>query len=292
MRQVGEVIDAEYAPLVPVSVVLTRSSLLSFTTTFYSLLPRELRDLVYHHLLFIDEFWETVSIDEYPGCITDIDQDPSRPRYVLPGMVHREVARELTLAFYSLGGTFSVAHPGLIPGLLAHDFFGTGAAPRDGVLREVSIEGSLTPGNANYVDPDALAAQLVPLFVPEQRWTPRFIVRVHLHVDVYFTAEGRLIADEPARRTHAVMRAFKAVIDDADGMDLWQASPQPLGGSKRRGMMWISVRLNSQDWPRYGKPIGMGFPYFARTVRVNPQIMEFTEEQWVERMEAFVQPTT
>jgi hypothetical protein len=190
----------------------TMSRLLNLTTTLHRVLPREIRNMVYTHVLNTIEAFDFVGLastlnPSYANGIHEGDGTIAKngwPRIIDSRAVYLGFARELIETFYHGYKDFAVLDARKISQVMRTDHFNLDIRPRDCVLSALAVcirlagdydgswntkDGShllpacVDPRKAKFVHPNDFATCFAPLFSDRQRLAPGFKLTVYLHAE-------------------------------------------------------------------------------------------------------------
>lgn len=200
-------------------------SLFVLTKNVSTVLPREVRDIIYQHILDENQIEEIcrcspMRLDKFP---LPHETGPESSEARLPGFADsktafRSFADEVIEMLYELHGNLCVAVPSAIPKFLDTDFFDTGFALKAAKLQKIRIEGCLHVENrstvtADLIDLDTFQSDLDALL--SYKWGVNFQLEIVFHSrTVYCDPRHMTTLAHTLHEVWQVLKPFIAQVED------------------------------------------------------------------------------
>jgi len=127
-------------------------------------LPRELRDIIYHHIYDLGTMIDLFGVIDYFATLPESKGRYVRfPKYMQPGSLDEFIRTEVMRAYYETVPCFYRFHPHNTAVLFSPTPFIIENALTQCAIRTLNLLGDLSPGATNYLDPNTLLADLAPL---------------------------------------------------------------------------------------------------------------------------------
>lgn len=197
---------------------LTPTSLFTLTKDVHTRLPREVRDIIYRHLLTDLEVNQmsrcsNLLLNDFPHPRINqagID-DPRLPEYANSHRAYQAFAHEVIETLYEVYPDFCVDGLSELPGFMSTDFFGTGWSPQSATLSGLATKLCLDTDRfyESAVIQSNLRSNLDALL--RAKWGPGFNLSITLHTKLgidYWSEEDLILVAKTINTTWLTLAEF------------------------------------------------------------------------------------